>query len=117
MGKFKQLTQQAKTSGCIINQFTAEHLWITIFMKPTEHWPRNQIGKQVVEKIQQKQYKLTYTLSIFSYDDILYLLEHDDILLPNCYEKVDLSKFKKTRHRLIDDRSPPTQVKATKYNN
>ena len=92
-------------------------LGLIIHTSKSTGWPQSLAKQELIQGIEQKKYKVTYSENLVEKEEILDLIINDDIDLKECWKVTDDSTFKKIRTGVTKDRTPParTEIKSRKH--
>lgn len=66
--------------------------------------------QKLIEMIEERKYKITYTSKEHDKEAILQAIANDDIELGQCWSQLEESQFRKLRAGRIMDRTPPSRA-------
>lgn len=98
-------------------KISAKEIGITIYTSESTGWPKQTLTKtDLIEALEKRKYKLTYSNKSYTYFQIIQLIMDDKIVLEKCWEKIDDTQFNKIRYGTNIERTPPPRKEKQRKN-
>lgn len=100
-------TQETKSKR---RKMKGKDLGLIIHTSRSEGWPANLVKQQLIQGINEKKYKVTFSENLVEEKEILELIRNDDIELKECWKITEDDIFRKIRSGITKDRTPPSRT-------
>ena len=110
-------SQQQSRLSKKTHKIKATEIGLQIHTSTNTGWPKDILTrKKLIEGIEDKKYKITFTTTTLDSNRVLQAIEQDEIDLDQCWQMLEDSQFRKLRSGRIMERTPPPRLEKQRKN-